>query len=162
MCKPGDSNTALPKPPRNIMRCRLTLHVRVSGNNQLCNIAVLDARLKLCQMEALRASSLKRGKRPAQHMVHAAKLTAALDGKNIHGILDNTDNGGVATGIATNRANPTFSDKKTGWADSDNFLDSKECVGKSCDLLSRSTQAVKCQALGSLGTNAREFAKRCP
>ncbi|MPM18779.1 hypothetical protein SDC9_65195 [bioreactor metagenome] len=85
--------------PGDVESGGLPLNSGVCGHNDLGNTAFGDAGDKLPHFELIGADAVNGGNQPVEDMIESRELAGPLNGWNVSGPFDDTDDRGVSAGV---------------------------------------------------------------
>src|SRR5215207_10131416 len=100
----GDAQPHGPQQPAQVGRCRLTLEIRVGGQDDLGHLTAGEPLHQFPDPQLVRSDPLDRRDRTAEDVVAAAELAGPLDRHDVLGLLDHADQCEVATRVAADPA----------------------------------------------------------
>ena len=95
---------AVAQPVGEVGGRRLARHVRVRGEHDFLDPALLDAVEQLADAEVGRLDAVERRERAAEHVVEAAVLVRPLERDDVDRLLDDADDRAVAPRVGADRA----------------------------------------------------------
>lgn len=150
VCEAGDSDPQRFEPLREVVGRRLTLDVRVGGDDDLTGWRSLDTALQLNYSQLGGANPLEWRDRPLEDMVEALKLPAALDGEHVERLLHDADHRLIPAGAIADTTEFAFSDKEATRAGPDRAPDPPQGVAELLGEVGRCPQAEEREPLRGL------------
>ena len=133
---------------------RLALEVRIGGDDDLGDGAVLQARQQLLDAQLVGADAGDGTDRTTQHVIAAAEFAGALDGDDVLALLDDTDDAGVAPRVGADLAFDVDRDIAADNAEVDLLLGLGDGGRQPSDVGRVGVEDVERDALGALRTDA--------
>ena len=127
---------------------------RIGGDHNLAHDSLLDARVELGDLQVLGVDAVDRRQRPTEDVVAAPELVRALDRDHIRGLLDDTDQLGVAALVGADPAARSVGEVEADLAQADPLLDLADRVGEGEGVLVRDPEQMEGKPLGGPSTDA--------
>ena len=155
----GDPKAQRQEHPHEVGRSRLALKVRIGGDDDLGDDAILQSPEQFLDAQLIGTDTRERTDRPTEHVIPAAELSRALDRHDVLALLHHTQHRGVAPRIGADAAFGLDRDVAAHDAEVNPGLGLDEGRGEALDILGVGVEQMEGDALSALGTDARQLAE---
>src|SRR5262249_40928779 len=156
---PGDSNAKWFQQPRQIVRSRFTLGVRISGKDYLFYFFPSQSLQQILDSELIGADPANWGERAVQHVIQPPVFAGLFYRHLVVRLFHDQDNAPVALRVRAEAARVNIGDVIADGAEDDFIFDILNGLNESVGLLAFSSEDVKRETLGGLGADARHLLK---
>src|SRR5690606_7231276 len=154
--EPGDSQFHVHQESREVGGCRLTLEVRVGGDDHLGHGAVRESLHQLTDAQVVRPDTVDGADGPAEHVVQAAELAGSLNRHHIFRLFDDADGGGRPAGVTAHGTGVFFAHVSADLAEANLLAHLGQNLREAGDIKGFRLQNMKRDALRRLRSDTRQ------